>query len=129
MPSGYCDPSVLSSSTETRGVIGYLTKNWGSTASACFTKLISSAAKMLEETRSGLAAWMALMVESQRGLVGNGTYQVLGSLTIWRLGLAFFSAATKALVSEIPNRYFGETMKTLLRLRLAASRPAAVPSM
>src|SRR5690348_11690547 len=68
------------------------------------------------------------MVESQRGLVGNGTYQVLGSLTIWALELAFFSAATKALVSEIPNRYFGETMKILPTLSLAASRPAAVPS-
>ena len=69
------------------------------------------------------------MVESQRGLVGNGTYQVLGSFTIWTLELAFFNAATKALVSEIPKRYFGETMKILLTLRLAASLPAAVPSM
>src|SRR6267378_1830428 len=129
MPSGYWEPRVLSSSTETRVVIGYLAKNWESTAKACFTKLISSAAKMFEYTRSGLAAWMALMVESQRGLVGKGTYQVLGSFTIWTLELAFFNAATKALVSEIPNRYFGETMKILLTLRVAASLPAAVPSM
>src|SRR5258708_18521106 len=76
MPSGYCDPSVLSSSTETRVVIGYLTKNRGSTASACFTKLISSAAKRLEETRTGLAAWMDVMGESPHRVVGNGTDQV-----------------------------------------------------
>src|SRR5258706_12463805 len=128
MPSGYWEPRVLSSSTETRVVIGNLTKNCGSTAKACLTKLISSAAKMFEYTRSGFAAWMALMVESHRGLVGNGTYQVLGLFTIWTLELAFFKAATKALVSEIPNRYFGETMKILFTPRPAASLPAAVPS-
>ena len=72
---------------------------------------------------------MALMVESQRGLVGNGTYQVLGSFTICALELAFFKAATKALVSEMPNRYLGETMKILPTFSFAASRPAAVPSM
>src|SRR5258708_32699530 len=99
MPSGYCDPSVLSSSTETRVVIGYLTKNWGSTPSACFTKMITSAAKMMELTRSGLPAWMALMVESERGLVGNGTHHVLESFTVWTLGSAIFCSARQHVVS------------------------------
>ena len=72
---------------------------------------------------------MALIVESQRGLVGNGTYQVLESLMIVALGATFFSSATNALVSEIPNRYFGETMKIFLAPVFAASSLAAVPSM
>ena len=45
------------------------------------------------------------------------------------LGAAFFSEATKALVSETPNRYLGETTKIFLAPVLAASWPAAVPSM
>src|SRR6266571_4787506 len=110
MPAGYCEPSVVSSSTETSVVIGYLVKNCGSTASACLMKLIWS------------------VVESQRGLVGNGTYHVLWLLTIWTLEFAFFKAATNALVSEMPKRYLGETMKILLTPSLAASLPAAVPS-
>src|SRR5438874_2164395 len=111
MPVGYCAPSALKSSMLERVVIGYFWKKLGSTASACLMKLTWSAAKMLEYTRSGFAAWMALIVESQRGLVGNGTYQVAWSLTICALGAAFLRPATKALVSLIPNRYFGDTMK------------------
>ena len=72
---------------------------------------------------------MAAIVESQRGLVGKGTYQVLGSLTMVALGAAFLSEATKALVSETPKRYLGETMKMRLAPVLPASWPAATPSM
>ena len=71
-----------------------------------------------------------MIVESHRGLVGNGTYHVLSGLTIWALGLAFFSDATKALVSEMPKRYRGETMKIFLTLGSLPTRvPAEVPSM
>ena len=44
-------------------------------------------------------------------------------------GFAFFSEATNAFVSEIPNRYFGETMKIFCRPSLPTRLPAAVPSM